>query len=67
VYPTLRDGPAGLLRVRLGPYQHLMKTRTAIGAILNPWQAPELSKDYIFGSYGAHLFGYPAFSVALLT
>src|SRR5258708_11046894 len=25
VYPTLRDGPAGLLRVRLGLYQHSMK------------------------------------------
>src|SRR6266851_6642134 len=29
MYPTLRDGPAGLLRVRLGPYQHSMKASTS--------------------------------------
>src|SRR5258708_3440206 len=31
VYPTLRDGPAGLLRVRLGPYQQSMKVGTSVG------------------------------------
>src|SRR5206468_8642269 len=34
VFPTLRDGPAGLLRVRLGPYQRPMKAGTRIGAIM---------------------------------
>src|SRR6266851_9198690 len=29
VYPTLRDVPAGLLRVRLGLYQHSMKGGTS--------------------------------------
>src|SRR5207249_3102486 len=29
VFPTLRDGPAGLLRVRLGPYQRPMKAGTS--------------------------------------
>src|SRR5260370_38433449 len=29
VYPTLRDGPAGLLRVRLVPYQHSTKPSTS--------------------------------------
>src|SRR5688572_15751573 len=28
-YPTLRDGPAGLLRVRSGPYQQSMKAGTS--------------------------------------
>src|SRR5260370_12299686 len=29
MYPTLRDGPAGLLRVRLGAYRHSMKAGTS--------------------------------------
>src|SRR6266851_10074425 len=37
VYPTLRDGPAGLLRVRLGLYQHSMKG--VLGAVPNPLSA----------------------------
>jgi len=28
VYPTLRDGPAGFLRVRLGLYQHVYEAST---------------------------------------
>src|SRR5258708_33382552 len=29
MYPTLRDGPSGLLRVRLGLYQHSMRASTS--------------------------------------
>ncbi len=35
VYPTLRDGPAGLLRVRLGPYRQSMKARTGAAAAMS--------------------------------
>src|SRR5579862_5031619 len=43
VYPTLRDGPAGLLRVRWGAYRHSTKARTTHFAELSHMAIPVVS------------------------
>src|SRR5260370_7108477 len=56
VYPTLRDGPAGLLRVRLVPYQHSMKasTRSKVGVMIDDTALSVPDRDQQDKSLRAH-------------